>query len=228
MIHEFVTAVIATFLALVPITNPIGAVPVFYSLTANLSPYQQQWQARQTALYSAAVLVIFLITGPVILSFFGISLGVLKIAGGLLVAQTAWEMVMVRQRLTDPENQEAFDRADISLIPMAIPIVSGPGAIGIVMGLAPAGLNWGYYLGCLVGIGAVGLTLYICLRSGRPLVQILGRNGIGAFNRVLGFFILAIAVQMIADGGITLVQSYAPIVIEQIAQSCSTCISTLP
>jgi multiple antibiotic resistance protein len=205
--HEFATSALAMFLALFPITNPIGAVPIFYSLTADLPHHEQTWQARQTAFYSVLVLIIFLFTGPLILSFFGISLGVLKIAGGLLVGQTAWDMLTVRQRLTDPENQEAMKSTDISLIPMAIPIVSGPGAIGIVIDLAPSPLHWLQSLGCLAGIFLVGLSLYFSLRSGKPIIRALGTHGISAFNRILGFFILAISVQMISDGAFTLLQT---------------------
>ncbi|NJK64318.1 MAG: NAAT family transporter [Synechococcaceae cyanobacterium SM2_3_1] len=206
--QEFATTTLAMFLALFPITNPIGAVPIFYSLTADLSHHEQNWQARQTAFYSVLVLIVFLFTGPLILSFFGISLGVLKIAGGLLVGQTAWDMLTVRQRLTDPENQEAMKSTDISLIPMAIPIVSGPGAIGIVIDLAPATWQWLQYLGCMVGILLVGLTLYFSLCSGKPIIHALGTHGIGAFNRILGFFILAISVQMISDGAFNLLQTH--------------------
>lgn len=210
MVQEFAASAVGALLALLPITNPVGAVPIFYSLTADLPAREQQRQARLTAVWSVGVLLLFLITGRLILEFFGISLGVLRVAGGLLVGGTAWELVNVRQRLTPPENQEAISKADVYLVPMAIPIISGPGAIGIIMGLASSSQHWSQYLGTLVGILLVGMALYICLTSGRPLITALGTNGVGAFNRVLGFFILAIAVQMVVDGSFSVLAAYLP------------------
>jgi multiple antibiotic resistance protein len=80
----------------------------------------------------------------------------------------------------------------------------------VTIGLATKLTHWSDYLGCLIGIGLFGGLLYICLVLGESLLSILGRNGLGALNRVLGFFILAIAVQLIADGVISLFQTAAP------------------
>ncbi len=208
--EAFISYTVGTFLALFPIANPLGAVPIFYSLTASDTPHYRGRQARQVAVNVVWVLAIFLVGGRSILEFFGISLGVLRIAGGLLVGQTAWEMVTARQRLSISESTEAVDKEDISFTPMAVPMVSGPGAIGVVIGLSARADHWVDYVGCLAGIALLGMSLYLCLVLGEPLNKALGKNGIGAFNRVLGFFILAIAVQFIADGTLALIQKSAP------------------
>jgi multiple antibiotic resistance protein len=156
------------------------------------------------------ILSAFLLGGRTILEFFGISLNVLRIAGDLLVANAAWEMVTSRQRLTASEQQAGIRKEDISFTPMAIPLIAGPGSIGVTIGLATKLTHWSDYLGCLIGIGLFGGLLYACLVLGESLLSILGRNGLGALNRVLGFFILAIAVQLIADGVISLFQTAAP------------------
>jgi multiple antibiotic resistance protein len=158
------------------------------------------------------VLTAFLLGGRTILEFFGISLNVLRIAGGLLVAHSAWEMVTSRQRLTVSEQNAGIEKEDISFTPMAVPLISGPGSIGVVIGLATKLNQWSDYLGCLIGIVLFGGLLYVCLVLGESLLSILGRNGLGALNRVLGFFILAIAVQLIADGVISLFHAAAPTV----------------
>jgi multiple antibiotic resistance protein len=199
-----------TFMALFPIANPLGAVPVFYSLTATAPHAYRIQQAKKIAINVIFVLVTFLLAGRGILQFFGISLGVLRIAGGLLVAHTAWEMLTARQRLTLSENDAAIEKQDISFTPMAIPIVSGPGSIGVVIGLASRLEHVHDYLGCILGIAGLGVLLYVLLALGEPLIRALGRNEIGAINRVLGFFILAIAVQFIADGVFNLIQESAP------------------
>jgi multiple antibiotic resistance protein len=206
MLQQLVTSIVGAFLSLFPIANPLGAIPVFYSLTANDTPRYRGRQAQWTAINVVWVLVVFLLAGRLILDFFGISLGVLRISGGLLVAHTAWEMVTASQRLTDLEGQAAADKEDISFTPMAVPMVSGPGAIGVVMGLAAQSHNVVHYLGCAISIVLLGITLYLCLVLGEPLLKVLGKNEIGALNRVLGFFILAIAVQLIADGVLAILE----------------------
>lgn len=210
MAQPFFSSILSIFVALLPIANPIGAVPIFYSLTASDSKAYRHRQARQTTINVVLVLAAFLLVGRLILSFFGISLGVLQIAGGLIVAHTAWEMVTAKQKLTDSEHQEAVDKDDISFTPMAIPIVSGPGAIGVVIGLAERSQDWMAYSGYLIGIVLFGIVLYLCLALGEPLIRAMGKNGIGALNRVLGFLILAIAVELIANGTIALIRQSLP------------------
>jgi multiple antibiotic resistance protein len=210
MTPGILTYTIGTLAALFPIANPIGAVPIFYSLTAADTRSERRKKAQRTAINVVLILAVFLLGGRTILEFFGISLNVLRIAGGLLVANAAWEMVTSRQRLTASEQQAGSEQEDISFTPMAIPLIAGPGSIGVTIGLATKLTHWSDYLGCLIGIVLFGGLLYICLVLGESLLSILGRNGLGALNRVLGFFILAIAVQLIADGVISLFQTAAP------------------
>jgi multiple antibiotic resistance protein len=205
MTYQLVSSAMATFMALFPIANPVGVVPIFYSLAGSLSPRTRGRQARQVAFNAVVVLGVFFLAGRLILDFFGISLGVLQIAGGLLVGRTAWQMISAHVPDDAPQNQETPQTKNISLIPMAIPIVSGPGAIGMTIALAAQNQNWWHYLGSLLGIGLLGATLYLCLALGEPLVKVLGKSGLKAFNQVLGFFILAISIQLIADGTLALV-----------------------
>jgi len=200
MAYQFVSSVVGTFLALFPITNPLGVVPIFYSLAAPLTPHTRGRQARQVALNAVVVLGVFFLAGHLILDFFGISLGVLQMAGGLLVGQTGWQMMFNSSPSSTLSNDESTQTRDISLIPMAIPIVSGPGAIGMTIALAAQNQNGWDYLGSLIGIGLLGAILYLCLALGEPVVKMLGKSGLAAFNQVLGFFILAIAIQLLADG----------------------------
>ena len=210
MRQSLVSFMLGTLVALFPIANPIGAIPIFYSFTALDTPKYRLQQARKTTLNVFVVLATFFLIGKLILSFFGISLGVLRIAGGLIVAHTAWEMVTARKRLTSDEHLEAVDKDDISFTPMAVPMISGPGAIGVVIGFATQVSTWSDYLGCLLGIGLFSIFLYLCLVLGEPLIEKFGATGMGALNRVLGFLILAIAVQLIANGSIDLLKEAVP------------------
>jgi MarC family membrane protein len=93
LLHNLPSAASETFLALFPIVNPLGGIPLFFSLTADYSPEERRKTGLKTALYVIAILVVFMLFGRFVLHFFGISLPVLKIAGGLIVANTAWDMV---------------------------------------------------------------------------------------------------------------------------------------
>ena len=194
------SAASATFLALFPIVNPFGGVPLFFSLTSDFPAAERRRSALKTGVYVTAILVFFMFFGRFVLNFFGISLPVLKIAGGLIVANTAWGMVTGSSRITSDESAEASTKEDISLTPMAMPMLSGPGSIGVVMGLAAHADSTTAYLGMVMGIVALGLIVYLFLCLGGPLVKRLGPGATGAINRIFGFLILAIAVQLVWDG----------------------------
>jgi multiple antibiotic resistance protein len=200
VLHDLPSATVATFLALFPIVNPFGGVPLFFSLTSTMPDAERRRTALKTAGYVIAILVVFLFFGRFVLIFFGISLSVLKIAGGLIVANTAWGMVTGNGRMTAAETDEAATKADISLTPMAMPMLSGPGSIGVVMGLAADADSMTAYLGMVIGIVALGLVVYLFLCLGGPLVKRLGPGAVGAINRIFGFLLLAIAVQLVWDG----------------------------
>jgi len=200
VLEDLPTAAIATFLALFPIVNPFGGIPLFFSLTSNFTREERSQTARRTSLYVIAILVTFMLVGRFVLSFFGISLPVLKIAGGLIVANTAWGMVTASSRMTSEESSEALTKEDISLTPMAMPMLSGPGSIGVVMGLAAHASGFLAYVGMLIGIALVGLTVYLLLCTGGPMVKRLGPSAMGAITRIFGFLILSIAVQLVWDG----------------------------
>lgn len=200
LLHDLPSAATATFLALFPIVNPLGGIPLFFSLTADFPAEERHRTAVKTAIYVIAILVVFMLVGRFVLNFFGISLPVLKIAGGLIAANTAWGMVTGSSRMTTAESSEALTKEDISLTPMAMPMLSGPGSIGVVMGLAADADHFLSYLGIVFGIVAIGLTVYLLLRLGGPFVNLLGPSAMGAINRIFGFLILSIAVQLVWNG----------------------------
>lgn len=190
----------ATFLALFPIVDPFGGVPIFFSMTSGWDARDRRRTAFKAGLWVFVILVTFLFFGRFVLYFFGISLPVLKIAGGLIVANTAWGMVTSTSRITPAESHEAESKEDISLTPLAMPLMSGPGAIGVVMALAAHVDNSSAYVGMVIGIAliAVSVSLFFCM--GGPLVRRLGPSAVGAINKIFGFLILAIAVQLVWNG----------------------------
>jgi len=200
LLHTLPASAVATFLALFPIVDPFGGVPIFFTMTTSWTPQDRRRTALKTGLWVFVILVTFLFFGRFVLSFFGISLPVLKIAGGLIVANTAWGMVTSHSRITPEESHEAEAKEDISLTPLAMPLMSGPGSIGVVMALAAHVDNAAAYLGMVIGIAAIALTVSLFFCMGGPLVRRLGPSAVGAINKIFGFLILAIAVQLVWNG----------------------------
>jgi MarC family membrane protein len=189
-----------TFLALFPIVDPFGGVPIFFSMTSGWTSRDRIQTAVKTGIWVFVILVTFLFFGRFVLLFFGITLPVLKIAGGLIVANTAWAMVTSTARITPAESHEAESKEDISLTPLAMPLMSGPGAIGVVMALAAHVDSKAAYIGMVLGIAAVSLSVTLFFWMGGPLVRRLGPGAVGAINKIFGFLILAIAVQLVWNG----------------------------
>ncbi len=200
LLHTLPASAVATYLALFPIVDPFGGVPIFFTMTSSWTPQDRRRTALKTGLWVFVILVTFLFFGRFVLSFFGISLPVLKIAGGLIVANTAWGMVTSHSRITPEESHEAEAKEDISLTPLAMPLMSGPGSIGVVMALAAHVDNAAAYLGMVIGIAAIALTVSLFFCMGGPLVRRLGPSAVGAINKIFGFLILAIAVQLVWNG----------------------------
>lgn len=194
------------FITLFPLVNPLGGVPLFCTLTVNSDESYRKQMAIKTAVSVAVILIAFLFMGKLLLEFFGINLAVLKVAGGLIVAHTAWEMVTNKSKLSNDETKELNDKQDISFTPMAMPVLSGPGSIGAAIGLTSAKSisSFDYYLGFSMGIIVIGIIVFVLLQLSTKLFRFLGNTGIGVLSRIMGFFILAIAVQLIYEGLIAL------------------------
>jgi len=191
------------FLSLFPIVNPIGGAPVFYSLTSG-EGHARRREALQTALNVALILIISLFVGRFVLKAFGLSLAELRIAGGLIVAHTAWQMVNSDLRITPAEEQGARTKTDISFTPMAMPLLAGPGAIGVVVGIAAHGHSREDYVGYVIAVLLIAVTVLVCLVASGAIFKRLGPNGIGVLNRIFGFLILAIAVALVSRGALAI------------------------
>lgn len=134
------------------------------------------------------------------LDFFGMTLDDLRIARGLLVAHAVWGMLNNESRVTLDEHAAAADKTDIALTPMATPILAGPGSMSLAVRMSNYGSTWTNCGGYLLGFALIGLITWISFIFAERLVRLLGVNGAGALNRILGLFILAIAVNLMASG----------------------------
>ncbi len=194
--------ILGTIAALLPIVNPFSTAPMFLSLTESHSVAERNRQARQGVIYMSAILIVFLIAGTFIMNFFGLSLPGMRIAGGILVCGVGMSMLKPKDtEHTESEMKEAVSKQDISFTPLAMPSLSGPGAISVVIGMSS--ITNGYWLDYVyiaLGILAVALIVYITLRSSTRMVRLLGVNGLHAMTKIMGFIILCVGVQFVVTG----------------------------
>jgi len=149
------------------------------------------------------VLVIALLAGEPILQFFGIGLPAFRVAGGLLVLMMGMSMLHAsndRARHTPEEQAESFEKESIAVVPLAIPLLSGPGAISTIIVYGHSGHSWQHYL--LVGSVILSLSLLVlaALLAAPKIAQFMGQTGMNVVTRVMGLFLAAIAVEFIAKG----------------------------
>ncbi|WP_038058279.1 MarC family protein [Thermus amyloliquefaciens] len=191
-----------SFLTLFVVVDPVGLVPVFLALAGDRPPRKQAQIARKAVLVAGGLMVSFFFFGRGLLEYLGISLEALRIAGGILLFRIATEMVFAHhERETEEEKDEARLRADISVFPLAIPLIAGPGALASVLILALEARK--EPLGYAVVLSTVVLVLalaYVFLRLAVQVRRALGRTGVNVVTRVLGILLAALAVQYVADG----------------------------
>ena len=189
-------------LTLFVVMDPVGLAPVFVALAGGRPVRDQVRMARRAVRVAGGVLLAFALFGPALLEYLGISLDAFRVAGGLLLLKIAVDMVFAhRERETDEEKAEASLRDDISVFPLAIPLLAGPGAMTSVMILIAEarGVPGGFFI-VLAAVAVVLLLAYAALVLASRLARLLGRTGVNVVTRVLGVLLSALAVQYIADG----------------------------
>lgn len=193
---------LTTFFATI---GPADLVLVFAALTQKNSPAQRRALALRGTLIATAILLFFAVFGEAMLRLFGITLPALRIAGGVLLLLISIDMVFARHSggtgTTPEEENEAQGREDISVFPLATPLIAGPGAISAVIllttGTGGFNLEWLFVVGALL---AILVLCYLAMLAAMPLQRLLGITGLAVVSRVVGVLLAALAVQFLLDG----------------------------
>src|SRR5688572_16566052 len=174
--------VVSTVAALLPIVNPFSTIGLLIGITSDLTDSEREVQIRRACLYMFAILVAFLVAGSLIMSFFGISIPGLRIAGGSVVSYLGFRMLFPSPSITGQERSEAIAKADVSFTPLAMPGLSGPGSIAVVVGLSSTLQQSEYvvigHVLVTVGIAITAVISYAVLRAATRLQRVLGITGI--------------------------------------------------
>ncbi len=197
--HLFATSLVS----LLVIVDPPGNILAYLTLSAGGSPAARRELARRACLFSFLILTAFIAAGRLILTLFGITLPAFQIAGGLILFRIAFDMLEARghfNRLDTSSSLVAEDYRDIALVPLAVPLLSGPGAISTILVLtsrSPSLLEDGLIFAAL---GLVMLTTYLAFRFAEPALKFFRESGIRLLTRLMGLILAALAVQFVLDG----------------------------
>jgi multiple antibiotic resistance protein len=207
MSDNFLSYIGWTVGTLLPIINPISAAGMLIGITGQLSNEERNRQITMACIYMTAILLSFLLAGVLIMDLFGISIPGLRIAGGLIVAFLGFRMLFPQESTLDTDSDiEARQKMDISFTPLAMPGLSGPGSIALVITMSTTVQESGElstpmtYLVISIGIVISALVIWVCLRAAGLLNRWLGSNGIAAVSRIMGFLMVCIGVQFAING----------------------------
>jgi len=187
--------------ALFSVINPLGTVPIFVGLTEKNSSREKARISLKTAVDACIILLISFFLGRFILDFFGISIYSLKIAGGLIIASSGFALLTgnfnKHKGMQEHVKEDALNRQDVSLTPLAIPMLAGPGTISLLITYNQEYTLLKEKIFLVLAILTVSLIVYIILRSSAVIVKALGASGINALSRIIGFIVIAIGIEYI-------------------------------
>ncbi|MBI5612882.1 MAG: NAAT family transporter [Gammaproteobacteria bacterium] len=190
-------------ISLLTILTPFSVLPIYVTLTARMPDARRRQALRKTLVTVLVTLLFFQWTGLYVFRVLGIELPSFQIAGGLIIASMAWSMLHAnpsRIQTTHSEDEESLEKEDFSIVPLAIPMLSGPGAITTVMLLSQQQKNLQGDLSLTALIVVSTVLLYPIFRLAHPLFKRLGMTGTRILTRIMGMLLLAIAVEFIVKG----------------------------
>lgn len=199
---------LATFSALFSVVNPFGAMPVFLTLTQDDTPERRRQQALRACLYMIGILAVFFFAGQYILNFFGLRIHDLRIAGGIMILKAGADLLTTKsdagRKVSKDAVEESITKPDISFTPLAMPMLSGPGAIAVSIGLFTQSLSYIDMSLIILAIVLLAIPTYYILIFSHRLIQIMGKAGLEALSKIMGFIVLSLGVNFITSALIAL------------------------
>ncbi len=197
---------LGALVSLIVITNPLSKLPLFVSLTQGMSEERRRQQALWAGIYSAAIMLVSLAGGNMLLAFFGISYGAMRIAGGLVVAMIGYQMLFGGNT---PNNAPIVrrDKDDYAFFPIAMPGIAGPGTIAVVIGFSTEIAELKDYVDLAVAFGWTAAAIIVTaaaswavMRYSDMLTRRLGPSGTLVLGKLMGFILICIGVQFVGSG----------------------------
>lgn len=198
------------FASLFSVLNPIGTVPIFVGLTQDDTKTERARLSLWTAINVFLILIISYFVGQYVLSFFGITINALRIAGGIIIANSGFSLLNKKFNKSRGINKEiesdAQKRNEIALTPLAIPMLAGPGSISLLIAFYQDHHSTTDIIISSVAILFIAISIFLILRSAHYLSRILGSSGIVAISRIVGFLTIAIGIQYIISSVLSIIR----------------------
>jgi multiple antibiotic resistance protein len=204
-VNDLAKTFLLVYAGLFPIVNPIGGAPIFLGLTRECTENERNALALLVSLNSFALLLGSLFVGSYVLEFFGITLPIVRVAGGLVVAVTGWQLLQAGYEQEEREGHRPVVPTD-SFYPLTMPITVGPGSIAVAITLGsqrprvPLPELALFGAAAVAGLIAITATIYVCYRFAKRTVGALGAHGTNVFVRLSAFILLCIGIEIIWDG----------------------------
>lgn len=213
---SLVGAFLLAFPALFSIVNPVGASLIFHQAMGGRARPERLKLARTIAFYAFLVLLGSLLLGGYILNFFGVSLGALRVAGGLVVAIRAWGLLMDPEEHEDrktSQTEPAQSHEDVAFFPLTMPFTTGPGSISVAIALSSQRPTEGaqvapFFIGAGLAAALVAILVWLLYSASGQVMRLLGQGGARVLSRLVAFLLLCIGVQIIASGAENLVARF--------------------
>ena len=207
--NGIVSAFLLTFAGLFPIVNPLEAAPFFLGLTAGLPSEERRVLSRKVAVNGFALLLGSMVLGPWMLEVLGLELPVVRIAGGLVVAALGWKLLTQEQWSEHGAGLQAEAARKVgSFYPLTMPLTVGPGSMSVAITIGsrkPAGLTRLPELaerasGALLGLIAIGISIYLAYRFAPNIARLLGETGLEVLVRLSAFILMCIGIEIVWNG----------------------------
>ncbi len=205
--------------ALLPIVNPLGAMPIFLLATSGATESTRYFLAQRVAIFSAVLLLGAMFVGSYVLAYFGISTDTVRLAGGALVMSFGWKMLQSDDKVDDtgatPADWSRPVAAQRAFYPLTFPLTVGPGSIAVALTLGaslsqPASgvVRWLAPVGAIFGVFLTAGAIYICYRFADKMLQVLGKTGTAVMLRLMAFVLFCIGIEIFLGGVAELLQTW--------------------
>lgn len=196
-----ITEILTLFGALISVVNPLGAMPVFLALIQDSAKHERRKIVLKTGVFLVVILVVSYLGGSAVIKVFGISLPAMKVAGGLIIFNSGWALMHGKfaknRSITKKVKAEALEKDNISLTPLAMPMLAGPGSISLLISWYTESHNTAqisYVLGAIMLTGLAAISLLLVAPS---ILKFLGESGFKSLSRLLGFIVMSIGAEYV-------------------------------
>lgn len=211
-LRQIIEGILLVFAALFPIVNPLGGAPIFLAMTSAYTPPERALLAWSVAVNAFVLLLVSVATGTYVLEFFGLSVPVVQVGGGLVVSFLGWRLLQDPDALERPSPANAPSRRSLAFYPLTMPLTVGPGSISVAITI---GANHPHSVrsllingpSILIGVTLIAATVFVSYRYADRISRMLGATGMSVFLRLSAFILLCIGVQIVWNGASALLRT---------------------